>query len=173
MENLIPILLKNIYGYDIIIFIVAVINLFVYFFTTSRARRLYDALHPTARAKNSLNEAKVVDMRKSVTSAYATYVNITAIFPLLGILGTVLSLLNMTGDMSNVQTNFFAALTSTFWGLIFAIFYKLIDSKPAALIEDNEKNVAFYLERSTKKPLKVQNKESMNKESLCTAEEGK
>ena len=162
MEKIIPIVLSNIYGFDGIIFVAALINLFVYFFTVSRARRLYDVLHPTAKAKNSLNEAKVVDMRRSVTSAYAMYINITAIFPLLGILGTVMSLLNMAQDMSNVQTNFFSALTSTFWGLIFAIFYKLIDSTPAALIEDNEKNVAFYLDR---------NKKTERKEKVCVTEE--
>ena len=132
--------------------------------TIGRARRLYDALHPTAKAKNSLNEAKVVAMRKQTSSIYSTFINITAIFPLLGILGTVISLLNMAEDITNVQTNFFGALTSTFWGLIFAIFYKLIDSRPAALIEDNEKTVAFFLERNHKK-------NAINKEKVCTEEE--
>ena len=44
-------------------------------------------------------------------------------------------------------------------------FYKLIDSRPAALIEDNEKTVAFFLERSRAKT-------SASKEKVCT-EEGK
>lgn len=165
MKELIPILFSNLYDYDAIIFVAAVINLFVYFFTVGRAKKLYSVMHPTARAKNSLNEARIVNMREAATSAYAVYINITAIFPLLGILGTVMSLLNMASDMSNVQTNFFGALTSTFWGLIFAIFYKLIDSRPAALIEDNEKTVAFFLERSHAKT-------SASKEKVCT-EEGK
>ena len=164
MKELIPILFSNIYKYDMIIFVAALINLFVYFFTMSRARRLYDVMHPMAKARNTMQEAKIVDMRKATTSAYTTYINITAIFPLLGILGTVMSLLNMAQDLENVQVNFFAALTSTFWGLIFAIFYKLIDSRPAALIEDNEKTVAFFLERNHKKV-------SATKEKTCTSEE--
>ena len=82
MKELLPIIFSNIYGYDMIIFVAALINLFVYFFTMSRARRLYDVMHPTAKAHNTMQEAKIVDMRKATTSAYTTYINITAIFPL-------------------------------------------------------------------------------------------
>ena len=76
------------------------------------------------------------------------FVNLTGIFPLLGILGTVISLLGMVGDMTNVQDNFYGALTSTFWGLVFAIIFKFLDGIISAKIEDNEKNVQLYLERN-------------------------
>lgn len=150
MKDLLPIIFSNIYGFDILIFVAALINLTVYFYSIHRATKLYDVLHPTAKAVNPLlNEARIVEMRKSAASAYSMFVNITSIFPLLGILGTVLSLLNMAQDLTNVQNNFFGALTSTFWGLIFAIMYKLIDGRLSSIIEDNEKTVAFYLERSS------------------------
>jgi chemotaxis protein MotA len=50
--------------------------------------------------------------------------------------------------MSNLQDNFFAALTSTFWGLIFAIGFKLCDAFLSSRIEDNDKNVNLLLSRA-------------------------
>ena len=51
--------------------------------------------------------------------------------------------------MADVQGNFYGALTSTFWGLVFAIVFKLLDGVVSAKIEDNEKNVQLYLERNS------------------------
>ena len=51
-------------------------------------------------------------------------------------------------DMSNAQNNFYAALTSTFWGLVFAIIFKFLDGVISAKIEDNEKTVALFLQRN-------------------------
>ena len=98
-----------------------------------------------------LKEPKIIALRQKTTRRYTLYINITAIFPLMGILGTVLSLITIAQDMTNIQSNFFAALTSTFWGLIFAIIYKMLDGVLASKIEDNEKNVELYLERNTVK----------------------
>ena len=44
--------------------------------------------------------------------------------------GTVTSLLalDMNGDLSSVQENFFTALTSTAWGIIFAILFKVLNA---------------------------------------------
>ena len=50
--------------------------------------------------------------------------------------------------MTSVQDNFYGALTSTFWGLVFAIIFKFLDGIISAKIEDNEKNVQLYLERN-------------------------
>ena len=72
----------------------------------------------------------------------------TAVFPLLGILGTVISLLPMVSDMTNMQNNFFAALTSTFWGLVFAIGFKLCDAFLSSRMDDNDKNVNLLLSRA-------------------------
>jgi hypothetical protein len=76
------------------------------------------------------------------------FVNLTGIFPLLGILGTVVSLLGMVSDSTDITGNFYGALTSTFWGLVFAIIFKFIDGVISAKIEDNEKTVALYLDRN-------------------------
>ena len=53
-------------------------------------------------------------------------------------LGTVFGLLGLdltNGDMSNIRDNFFIALTSTAWGIIFSVFFKIFD---ALLNEDVE-----------------------------------
>lgn len=76
---------------------------------------------------SGIRETDIVSMRNRTGSLYSLFVNLTGIFPLLGILGTVISLLGMVGDMTNVQDNFYGALTSTFWGLVFAIIFKFLD----------------------------------------------
>ena len=52
-----------------------------------------------------------------------------SIFPLLGMFGTVSGLLGLdlvAGDMTNIRNNFFMALTSTAWGILFSIGFKLL-----------------------------------------------
>ena len=95
---------------------------------------------------------ELVKLREEAESLYALFSNLTAIFPLLGILGTVISLLPMVADMGNLENNFFAALTSTFWGLVFAIAFKLCDAFLSARMEDNDKNVALLLNRMRERP---------------------
>ena len=151
---------KNLLGFDLIIFLAAVSNGLCYYFTRRYTDQLYRKLHmvvfipshredpeAVANAVRSVDEEEIVALRKRSESLYSIFVNVTAIFPLLGILGTVVSLLPMVADMADMQQNFFAALTSTFWGLVFAIVFKLLDGFLASRIEDNDKNVALLLER--------------------------
>ncbi len=52
---------------------------------------------------------------------------LVSLFPLMGMLGTVFGLLGLdlaTGDMENIRDNFFIALTSTAWGIIFSMSFK-------------------------------------------------
>lgn len=163
MNNIFSVIFMNIWGYDMIIFITAVFTGFVYYFLKKSADSLYDKLHLTVFVPDGdisqkevctdisgLRETDVVNMRKQTGSLYSVFVNLTGIFPLLGILGTVTSLLGLVADTSDITGNFYGALTSTFWGLIFAIVFKFLDGVISAKIEDNEKNVALYLERNSK-----------------------
>ncbi len=55
------------------------------------------------------------------------FVSLLSLFPLLGMLGTVNGLLGLdlsNGDMENIRANFFIALTSTAWGIIFSVLFK-------------------------------------------------
>lgn len=161
MKNIFSVIFMNFWGYDLIIFIAAVITGAVYFFLHQSADRLYNKMHLTVfvpdgnlsrkeadKDISGLRETDIVTMRNNMGRLYSIYVNLTGIFPLLGILGTVVSLLGMVSDTGNVTGNFYGALTSTFWGLIFAIIFKFLDGVTSAKIEDNEKNVALYLERN-------------------------
>lgn len=161
MKNIFSVIFMNFWGYDLIIFIAAVMTGAVYFFLHQSADRLYNKMHLTVfvpdgnlsrkeadKDISGLRETDVVTMRNNMGRLYSIYVNLTGIFPLLGILGTVVSLLGMVPNIGNVTSNFYGALTSTFWGLIFAIIFKFLDGVTSAKIEDNEKNVALYLERN-------------------------
>ncbi|MCM1505929.1 MAG: MotA/TolQ/ExbB proton channel family protein [Ruminococcus flavefaciens] len=163
MQNIFSVIFMNIWGYDMIIFIVAVFTGIIYYFLKKSADRLYKKMHLTVFVPDSdisqqeavsdiseLRETDVVNMRNHTGSLYSVFVNLTGIFPLLGILGTVTSLLNLVADTSNITGNFYGALTSTFWGLIFAIIFKFLDGIISARIEDNEKSVALYLERNSR-----------------------
>ena len=61
-----------------------------------------------------------------------------SIFPLLGMFGTVKALLSMdfTNDLAGAQLRFFDALTSTAWGIIFAVVFKIINARFFADVED-------------------------------------
>ena len=159
------VVLHNLWGFDLVIVLVALGNALCFAATRRQANELYRRLHrlifvPSrrehpellARELSAVDEEEIIQLRHRSESLYAVYVNVTAIFPLLGILGTVLSLLPMVADLSNMQMNFFAALTSTLWGLIFAILFKLLDGFLSARMEDNDKSVALLLERRVQEP---------------------
>ncbi len=151
---------SNFFGFDILIFIAALFNGFIYYIVRKTSEKLRSMMthkiyvpHFRVSRKETddevaaLREEEVLEMRDRSGRYYSLFINITAIFPLLGILGTVVSLLGLVSDMSNVTGNFYGALTSTFWGLIFAIIFKFLDGMIAPQIETNEKSVQLYLDR--------------------------
>ena len=151
---------QNLFGFDILIFIAAGLNAFFYCWARKLTLGLYSKLHrivfvpshtedPDKLAKElkAIDEGSIVALRKSSEAWYTVFANVTSVFPLLGILGTVVSLLPMVADMADMTQNFFAALTSTFWGLVFAIIFKLLDGFLSSRIEDNDKNVTLLLDR--------------------------
>lgn len=160
--SVIQVIFSNLLGYDLLIFAVAAGNAILYSLARDSAGRLYRKLHMSvyvpshqkdpeqvAAAVRTFDEEKIVAERKQSEDLYSLFVNVTSIFPLLGILGTVLSLLPMVSDLSDMQTNFFAALTSTFWGLVFAILFKFLDGFLASRMEDNSRSVELLLSRRT------------------------
>ena len=61
---------------------------------------------------------------------YEVFVTGITVFPLLGMYGTVKALLSLdfANDLAGTQFKFFDALTSTAWGIIFAVIFKLINA---------------------------------------------
>ena len=126
----------------------------VYAFTRTKAHALYNRLHKVVTLPYHDNGKvivprytkddveSIVNERDAVERWYAYFTNFSASFPLLGILGTVLSLIPMAADLQDIQSNFFVALTTTFWGLVFSIICKIADAPLSATIESNERTVA-------------------------------
>ena len=89
------------------------------------------------RAKRNVTFSRFLNFWLNVF--YALFVTCISLFPLLGMLGTVMALLGLdlsVGDMTNIKNNFFDALTSTAWGIIFSVFFKLIHAPFANYIEN-------------------------------------
>lgn len=174
VKNIFSVIFMNFWGYDLIIFIAAVLTAVMYFSLKKSADGLYNKMHLTVfvpdgnlsrkEADNDisgLRETDIVTMRNNMGKLYSIFVNLTGIFPLLGILGTVISLLGLVSDTTDITVNFYGALTSTFWGLVFAIIFKFLDGIISAKIEDNEKNVALYLDRNNTHSMNIPSHEEI------------
>ena len=70
------------------------------------------------------------NLANRLNSWYNFFTTMITIFPLLGMYGTVRALIqiNLSGEMDSFRQEFFGALTSTAWGIIFAIIFKVINS---------------------------------------------
>lgn len=154
--------LKNLLGYDGLILLLAVANA-MYFLPRLKksTKRLEEALKPTIYVpieqiiqmihpanKCELDLHKLRTLKENETKAYHGYASITNIFPLLGILGTIISLLRLASlSQANVMINFTTALTSTFWGLVCAIVFKAIDGSISPKIELNNDSFNLLINR--------------------------
>ena len=136
----------------IVIILVGVVNLGVFFLLKNKIRRLEGIVYPKTDRRNEVQPnlhingkeiKKLNDCAETASFWYTLFCNITAIFPLLGIFGTVWALMQMT-DVENLSANFMSALKTTFWGLIFAILYKLFDAFVASKL-DRALDEADYL----------------------------
>lgn len=75
---------------------------------------------------------------------YTIFITIVSLFPLLGMLGTVASLIGLGetfqkdagADIEAIKPRFFLALTSTAWGIIFSLIFKLINACIQPFIEN-------------------------------------
>lgn len=172
--SLLGVLGNNFLSFDFIIFLLGGLNVFVFVKTTVYSKLLYKTLNPYCwipggdaslrevqekfvQQREKSSETDIIQLRRKMNTYYVIYENLTAIFPLLGLLGTVVSLLPMVGELGEIVTGlFFSALTSTMWGIIFAIVFKALNGYLSSGIEDNEKNIEIYLQRNTDHLLRSQ-----------------
>ena len=161
--DILPPIRSNLFGYDLIIILTAVGTLAYFLFVRMYSNKVYNEIHTkgyrpddvldtgvvVAPSKEEIKQikTKLRIMRETSDKYYTMFTNLTGIFPLLGILGTVISLLPMVQDIGNMQQNFFVALTSTLWGLIFAIFFKVLDGMLSPRIERNNRGIDDYMEK--------------------------
>lgn len=146
-----------------VIWIMAVINLLILWLTRIKIKKLDEIVHPQndrrigMQAEMSITDSNCAELSKSSDKAalyYTLYANITAIFPLLGIFGTVCSLMGLSGA-DTVSNSFFIALDTTVWGLIFAMIFKLFDSFVSSKL-DRALDEADYLIHSHDEEKRIQ-----------------
>ena len=99
------------------------------------------------KADESITDADKMAMKnvkKSLLSMYSLYANITAIFPLLGIIGTVASLVRISENV-DMMDNLMVALTTTLLGVFFAILFKTFDALISGKLEDILDDADFFI----------------------------
>lgn len=121
---------------SVIIGLLCIFNVLVYLAVLKRISRLENAVRPKSDRRNGImaqlaltdkESSELSDCSGRALGAYALFTNITAVFPLLGILGTVTSLMRLSGT-EDLSDNFMSALATTFWGLVCAVGFKIADS---------------------------------------------
>lgn len=154
------VLLSGFVKFDWLIFLAMGINAFLFRLLWLKTDTLYFHFNPVSRTSKlnleairklkevakkedkDLSDEELMAVREKMNQYYAFYYNITAMFPLMGMLGTVLALIPLVNSMGEVNiSSFFAALTSTLWGIIFALIFKFLDSFVSYKIEDVEKRM--------------------------------
>ena len=93
------------------------------------------------------------EVRGKLNWWYNFFLTLISIFPLLGMFGTVAALLNldfsdMAGNLDGVKTDFFHALTSTAWGIVFSVVFKLINAWLFYDIEDIYEDIDEIVKRN-------------------------
>lgn len=95
-----------------------------------------------------------------IEGMYSLFICIISLFPFFGMFGTVQSLIEMGsvfetadgGDMGNIKSKFFLALTSTAWGIIFSVIFKIVHSLVQPFIEDTLDKAKERLDRAKLQP---------------------
>ena len=152
----------NAHGYDKIIFAAAGITFIIflcisiyswnfgaYFSTHYVERKENNSKRELLRKRKYASEAKIQSKHALQNCLYSVFINLISIFPLLGMLGTVAALLNLNFEEMNndVTANFFSALTSTFWGAIFGMLFKILDAIPNYFVERNNESYRIGIQR--------------------------
>ncbi len=85
-----------------------------------------------------------------VSGTYTVFHAFASILPLLGMLGTVVSLLtiDLGGELENVKGSFFVALDTTMWGLVGSIILKCINAFLQTKIENAEDKLSELMKKT-------------------------
>lgn len=142
---------------NVIIIVVAFINLVVFGVTYKAIKDAENIFNPrndkvngvrTSMQWNNEEISKLKKMRKGLVTKYTWYANITAIFPLLGILGTVAALVTYS-DVTMME-NFMVALGTTLLGVLCAILYKGFDATLSGPMDGIIANADYVIQKNEK-----------------------
>ncbi len=163
------IFLNNFIRFDFLIFLLALCSFAIIIRTRRLVKEVLKILKPEGYLPGGKIDSKKIqehydfylnpegekilqEKHRKSNFSYTLFVNLTSVFPLMGILGTVISLLPMVrqlGDLSAQTGLFFSALTSTFWGIVFAILFKAFNGFLEAELDYCNKLTDLYVERNT------------------------
>ena len=136
--NAMKIMLGSILKNDLYILGFAVFTLFVMIVTAVLKESIRkDSIESRVNPEKRFTKWRL----KGLSKCNSVFVACISLFPLLGMFGTVAGLLNLnisSGDMEDIKTNFFVALTSTGWGIIFSFVFKIVY---AFMVDDIEKQI--------------------------------
>lgn len=169
MEDLIAFINKLIVSLfttsDIVILIFGIVTAFFWLVTKNAKNEVEERLFKSSRRASKIEEEyhdisnaelendlqpKMVKMN----TRFMVLSNLISVFPLLGMLGTVKSLIGLATGMGDQSSTleidmFFSALTSTAWGIIFAMFFKVFTSGLAARVADDNREYEIIATRVT------------------------
>lgn len=154
----------NLLGYDALIIAAGVFSLYLYKSCYDSSKKIssefYITLGKHHNPKEKIHEKKldftkeeldsIEQEHNKVINLFSKYESIVSIFPFMGILGTVLSLMRVMdfSDSSIIMSSFSSALTSTFWGLVWAIISKLREGGLISLLNQNDSALNTAIERN-------------------------
>ncbi len=140
---MLQLLFNNFLGYDAFIFIAGAINIALFvrimkylkaietdFQDTKYLQNEWLVKHIGDQTNRSAVELKDVlnrftSNKRRLDQTAVFYISLTSLFPLMGILGTVIALLSLSDFSTAIASvSFSKALTSTFWGILFAAISK-------------------------------------------------
>lgn len=137
-------LFESIRGTDLLMLVVALVTLAFMVATIVLANNISKQVEDWKIKRNVLFSRNLLVHTRRV---YTIFLTLISLFPLLGMLGTVAGLLGLDlagGDMGNIKNNFFIALTSTAWGIIFSVIFKFANSFFSDFIEEQIENAKEF-----------------------------
>ena len=135
MLDVIGKMFSSIVSSDTVILLVAVLTGVIFWNVRTKKNELAENF-PKWKAEKRYKKisVKVSALRKR----HNIFITLISFFPLLGMLGTVTALLklDLTEASGSVKNNFFDALTSTAWGIVFSLIFKGMNAFIETDIED-------------------------------------
>lgn len=136
--NLFAILGGNFFKYDWIIYLWVILT-FILFVATIKCSNSFGGYLDRDIESGVCKRDELKKRHKKQETVYALYLNFTSAFPLLGMIGTIYSLLklDLSGGAEVISGSFLIALTSTLLGAVFGLLFKVLDSFLSPQIEEN------------------------------------
>lgn len=160
-------------GFSIFIIILGLINLAFALSIKSSAINISDKLkgdlfqdYNNGKNKTDLILEAYKESEKGyrkVNFSFRLFIAFSETFPLLGILGTLIALIQYRGQISNLKANFSAAILTTMLGIVFAVIFKLFEGYILGSIDFIKARMIFHQDLHSK--IQFQNKESIKANS--------